>query len=263
MASLADRVSILTYHSISNEPGPTSIPPDLFRAQMENVAELGVKVVSLRAVEQWINGDLTLEGRTIAITFDDAFRNFAEAAHPVLHRLGFSATVFAPTALIGGVENWRGANRPGRTLLDWRELETLSRQGVTFGSHSRNHRDLTTLNAVELESELADSRRDLEDRLGEPAAHFAPPYGRVNRRVVDAIARHYSLSVGVRLGDARRSATVCDLPRIEMHYYRDRGRWRSFLNGEGTAYFQARRMARGTRNAIAGVARALPRQVRS
>lgn len=255
MSGPVDRLPILTFHSISNEPGPTSIAPETFSAQMEAIAEAGVDVVGLEEVERWISGRRRLDRRAVAITFDDAFQDFADAAFPVLERLNFPATVFVPTAIAGGAEKWTGANDNARPLMGWEEIAALALKGVSFGSHSRTHRDLTALDPAELDEELSASRRDLESRLGRPARHFAPPYGRSNPAVRTAIARHYSLSVGVRLDEARRSSPAHDLPRIEMYYYRDIDRWRAFLAGRGGAYLQFRRAARGLRETLSGAMR--------
>jgi peptidoglycan/xylan/chitin deacetylase (PgdA/CDA1 family) len=255
-------IAILTYHSISDEPGPTSISATTFHAQMSAISELGVDVVSLDQVERWRRGEIAFNRRSVAITFDDAFRDFADAAFPVLARFGFASCVFVPTSVVGGVENWIGANHPPRALMDWDTIRQLSGAGVTFGSHTRTHADLTTLDDAELDAELSGSRRALEDMLGKPAPHFAPPYGRSNARGREAIARHYSLSVGVRLGEANQRSPIHDLPRIEMHYYRNLPRWRAFLERRGGAYFQTRRAARGLREAAEGAARRLVLQGR-
>ena len=241
---------ILTYHSISNEPGPTSIPPEIFLAQMEAIGELGVNVVGLDEIEDWISGGREFSRRTVAITFDDAFLDFKETAFPILESRGFSSTVFVPTSLVGSSENWIGANNSARQLMSWDDIGELSKKGVSFGSHSERHVDLTLLEDVALEEDLSKSRRDLETRLDKPAPHFAPPYGRSDNKVLQAIARHYSLSVGVSLDEARQDSPIHDLPRIEMYYYSDISRWRAFLSGKGCVYLQLRRAARGLRGAL-------------
>lgn len=256
MPDRAQTLPILTYHSISNEPGPTSIAPSIFKAQMEAIADLGVDVVGLDVVEQWLDGEVELERRTLAITFDDAFEDFKLAAFPVLRNFGFTATVFAPTSAIGLRENWDGANEVPRALMTWDDISELASNGVSFGSHTRRHCDLTTISANDVADELGASRRELEERLSRPAPYFAPPYGRSNAKVRSAIAERYALSVGVRLGEARRDSPRYDLPRIEMHYYRDIGRWREFLRGDGGAYLTARRAARAVRQTISGAMRA-------
>lgn len=240
-------LAILTYHSISNDEGPTSIPPDVFRMQMKAIAELGVDAIGLDDVERWMKGEASLSRPSIAITFDDAFQDFADAAFPVLQEYGFRSCVFVPTDLAGGAENWEGANIPPRALMEWTTIRELSAAGVDFGSHSCRHRDLVKLSENELEDDLAASRRELENAISRETPHFAPPYGGSNERVIQAIARHYSLSVGVRLDRARRTSPIHDLPRIEMHYYRDEARWRAFLAGRDALYFTTRRALRGAR----------------
>lgn len=255
MEGAVETLPILTYHSVSNEPGPTSIAPEIFRAQMEAIAEAGIDIVGLDQVERWIGSKLDFQRRTMALTFDDAFRDFATTAFPVLEKFGFPVTVFVPTSAIGGVENWAGANDNARPLMNWDEVRALADKGVSFGSHTSRHCDLTTLGEAELDEELAGSRRELEKRLGRPAPHFAPPYGRSNPAVRAAIARRYSLSVGVNLDEARRSSPIHDLPRVEMFYFRRLENWRAFLEGKARAYFQTRRAARGLREFVSGVMR--------
>ncbi|MEZ5914263.1 MAG: polysaccharide deacetylase family protein [Parvularculaceae bacterium] len=254
MARLADQaISILTFHSISDGEGATNIPPDVFRMQIESIAELGVEVVGLAEVKNWLAGRHEIEKPTIVITFDDAFSDFAETAFPILNRCGFKPCVFAPTGLVGGVETWAPPGAPQRKLMDWATLKDLSRQGVDFQSHACSHQKLTALGDDELENELVASRKTLEDRLSCEVSFFAPPYGDSNARVRDAIARHYDLSLGVNLNKARRTAPKYDLPRIDMHYFRDRPLWRSFLKGKGDAYLNLRRTLRGARQVMENV----------
>ncbi len=251
-------VPILTYHSISDAPGPTSIPRSQFEAQLDAIVEAGVDVISLDRHLKWRDGE-ELERRSLVITFDDAFKDFADVAHPALAVRGMAATVFVPAARVGGAEHWYGADAAPRPLMHWSDIAHLAAAGVEFGSHSMTHPDLTALDDATLAQELDASRTELEDRLGRSIRHFAPPYGRTDPRVRDAIAKHYDVSVGVRFDEATRASPLFDLPRIEMHYYRDIGRWRAFLAGKGGAYFQARRAARGLREAVEGAARRFTR----
>ena len=91
--------------------------------------------------------------KTLAITFDDAYRSVIELAFPILSRAGFSATVFAPTDFVGIEEPWPGrasttGARPAREELvpmSWEELEHLAQAGWEIGSHTRSHPRLPTL----------------------------------------------------------------------------------------------------------------------
>ena len=88
------RSAILTYHSLDESGSVISMPPALFRAQMECLAESPSKVVPL--------AEICDRPGAVAITFDDGFANFAEYAAPVLERLSLPATVFVVSGFCGG-----------------------------------------------------------------------------------------------------------------------------------------------------------------
>lgn len=240
---------VLTYHSISDAGGPTSIPADIFAMQMEALAEAGYRSETLEGFLGWHEGG-TEEGRRALITFDDAFADFSEAAFPILKRHGFSALVFVPTQRLGKPEAWIGANVPARLLMDWEQVRSLASQGIEFGGHSRTHADLTTLDARAREQEIAGCADDLADQIGQPVAGFAAPYGHVSPEVVAMIGRHYRAGFGTRFALARQGRDRFDLPRVEMHYFRRRSRWTGFLEGR-RGYFRLRQGLRAAR-ALAG-----------
>jgi peptidoglycan/xylan/chitin deacetylase (PgdA/CDA1 family) len=242
-----DRVPVLTYHSISAAPRPTCIPLAVFRMQMATLADLGFKAMTLADFQAWRRGEGTGE-RRVLITFDDGFQDFADAAAPVMAEHGFASVVFLPTGKLGGREDWDSAPGEGQALMDWPTVERLSRSGVEFGGHSVMHRDLTRLSPADLDDEVAGSADALAAHLGGPPLGFAPPFGRTNGAVAAAVAARYPLSFGTRLGRAGRDAPASDIPRIEMHYFRDAKRWRSFLVGDD-AYLGARQVLRSVREA--------------
>jgi peptidoglycan/xylan/chitin deacetylase (PgdA/CDA1 family) len=235
------------YHSISSEPGPTSIPADVFGWQLQALADLGFTVVSLSKYAAWQEGSIELPERSVILTFDDGFEDFATAAFPLLARHGFSATVFLPTAKLGGHEDWRGANSPPRRLMSWSQVQELASRGIEFGGHGVTHSDLTLLPAAEASREIRESQEQIAARLGRKPETFAPPYGHSNAAVRAEIAKWCGVSVGTRLARAERSDDRWDAPRIEMHYFRNELLWRAYLQGRGRGYLRLRQVARGVR----------------
>lgn len=255
---MADRrLDVLTYHSISGGPGPTSIPPDVFEAHLDALADLGYRTLTMQDVARWLAGSTDPAQPAVAITFDDGFADFAEHAYPRLAARGFTATVFLPTGALGGRESWDGANDPPRPLLDWDQVADLADRGIEFGGHSIDHPDLTRLTAEELDRQIGECRAAITGKLGSAPCAFAPPYGRAGDREIRAIGRHFSLSFGTRFQRVRRGDDPLDVPRIEMHYYRDPARWRRYLERRGRLYFEARRALRSLRlHALAAAGRA-------
>lgn len=240
------RVHVLMYHSISRQAGPTCISPETFLAQLEALAAQNYTIVSLGQVADWLSGRQTLPARAAVLTFDDAFSDFESEAAPRLVERNFGATVFVPTSWVDRRPGWGGAGANAQSLMSWQAIRELSSVGIEFGSHSCSHHDLRSLGPEALAYELKASRDVLEQNLNRPVKAFAAPYGRTNRQVREAIAQHYGLAVGVRLALADRASDCFDIPRIEMHYFRDPHRWSQFLSGNSTAkaYFAGRQAAR-------------------
>ena len=134
--------------------------------------------------------------------------------------------------------------------MNWDEVSALSKDGATFGSHSLTHANLTQLDPQSLDAQLQQSRERLEDKLGLDVKTFAAPYGAVNDAVLKAIASHYDIAAGTGLGRAGKDVDLFDVPRLEMHYYRDLSVWKRHLEGRGGSYLTMRKFARRVRQAI-------------
>jgi peptidoglycan/xylan/chitin deacetylase (PgdA/CDA1 family) len=243
-----DTLAVLAFHSISLEPGPTSIAPATFRMQMELLAESGFTSMTCQDFLDWHEGRLAAPRSRVLITFDDGYADFATEAYPVLRAHGYSAIVFVPTGKLGQREDWRGANAAPRPLMDWATVADLAHSGIEFGGHGVTHTDLTLIAAERRREEIEASARQLAERLGHRTRSFAAPYGRVTPEVIREIGETYDVAFGTRFDRARRTSDRFDMPRIEMHYFRNPRRWRAFLAGE-REYFLARRALRSVKSA--------------
>jgi peptidoglycan/xylan/chitin deacetylase (PgdA/CDA1 family) len=73
--------------------------------------------------------------------------------------------------------------------MTWSMIRDLQRAGFTIGSHTRTHAWLANESLERSFEEIAGSKRDLEERLGQPIHHFAYPGGQFTPSVVDLVAR--------------------------------------------------------------------------
>jgi peptidoglycan/xylan/chitin deacetylase (PgdA/CDA1 family) len=96
--------------------------------------------------------------------------------------------------------------------LDWPELRTMRRGGVTIGSHTRSHVSLPVESPAVVADELQGSRQALETKIGEPIAHFAYPGGQFTTPVVEAVARagYQFAYTACQHGDSRRPALTIE-----------------------------------------------------
>jgi peptidoglycan/xylan/chitin deacetylase (PgdA/CDA1 family) len=148
---------------------------------MELLAAEGFRVVGLAEARALIE-EGECPPRTIGLNFDDGFRDVGENALPVLERFGFRATVFVPTGVIDGTASFPWySSQPA--LLNWEEIVELDRTSVLrFEAHSVTHPNLLLLTDAESRREVAQSKADLEARLGRAVEAFCYPAGLFGER---------------------------------------------------------------------------------
>jgi peptidoglycan/xylan/chitin deacetylase (PgdA/CDA1 family) len=183
-------VLVLCYHAVSERwPAALSVRPSALAAQLRLVRRAGyVGTTFTRAVQD------PPAPRTVAVTFDDAYRSELTLAAPVLRELGWPATIFAPSDHVGhgpmswpGIEQWVGGPHEAElTPLGWDELGGLAEEGWEIGSHTCSHPRLTQVDDEALDEELRRSRATIEERLGRPCTSLAYPYGDLDDRVAAA-----------------------------------------------------------------------------
>ena len=75
------------------------------------------------------------------------------------------------------------------------DIRSLRKMGMEIGSHTMSHRVLTKLKKNEILSELTESKKWLEDLLGEEVTAFCYPKGKFNARVRrQAVKAGYALA---------------------------------------------------------------------
>lgn len=63
-------------------------------------------------------------------------------------------------------------------MLTWDQIRIMYQGGVSFGAHTMSHPVVSQLSSSELEWEIFESKRVLEERLGCHVQHFAFPFGK-------------------------------------------------------------------------------------
>lgn len=133
------------------------------------------------AVSKVLSG--RIDGRYLAISFDDGFKNCLRAAR-IMAEFGISACFFLVGSMIGETEHRiikefcrQRLGCPPIEFLGWEDLAALVEQGHEIGGHTLNHCNLVEASGSQLQEEIAGSFELLQRRLGS-VRHFAWPYGR-------------------------------------------------------------------------------------
>ena len=208
------RSLVLCYHAVSDGwPDALAVPPGALERQLASLLRRGYRPVGAADV-------LAGKARLLHVTFDDAYRSVANAL-PALGRLGVPATVFACPAY---ADTGRALDVPelaeeARThpeelaTMRWDDLRALRDHDVEVGSHTLTHPHLKRLSDAELERELGESRKRIEEELGRPCRFLAYPYGEHDERVQSA-ARAAGYDAAFALAGRDETVTRHAGPRV-------------------------------------------------
>ena len=130
---------------------------------VEGVGWVEVDDVSLRS-----HTPRRLHRPLVSLTFDDGTRSHHDVALPVLEEAGMRGTFYMVSGYL---------DDPRSQFLSTEMAKGLTKAGMVVGSHTVDHLRLPELTPAQLRHQLADSRRELEERLGVEVEDFASPYG--------------------------------------------------------------------------------------
>lgn len=164
-------VPILAYHFIDGPEDKKSLSVSLraFELQLQFLVKHQFHVVSFGDYLKSRRSGKFLPKKAVVITFDDGDRSFFTKAYPLLLKYRLPATLFVAT-------EWMGKEG----FLRWDELNSMSAECVTVGSHTVTHRYLPDLGSEEMREEIFRSKEILERNLKRNVDLLSYPVGGFN-----------------------------------------------------------------------------------
>ncbi|MGF1478072.1 MAG: polysaccharide deacetylase family protein [Cyanophyceae cyanobacterium] len=177
------RVPIMMYHDILPEKEVFfDVTPEELEADFELIESEGLTPISLDWLVNHLRTGVPLPEKPILLTFDDGYGGHYQHVYPLLKKYGYPAvfSIYTQKMELTG----------GRTSVTWKQLQEMAADPlVTIASHSITHPDdLRTLSDEELEAEVFESKRLLEEKLAVTIDYFTYPVGRSDERVEEVVA---------------------------------------------------------------------------
>jgi peptidoglycan/xylan/chitin deacetylase (PgdA/CDA1 family) len=198
----------LMYHHVQNmeeakgkNQAALTVDTETFRQQMQYLKDRGYKSAYMSDVINFFEGGAAIAPKSILITFDDGYDDFAANAVPILREFGFASTLFVSTGLM---------NNPG--YLSWNTIEGLKTAGdVVFANHTWSHRNVGA-NRDDVEREIKTADLQLQERGLNSPKIFAYPYG-----IQSDWGKTILQSLGYGLGFTTRPGSIlCAKQRLEL-----------------------------------------------
>ena len=226
---------VLNFHGVcgTRQPGiPSEVQPHFSMAELRQVLVWLKERFAFLTPDEFLNS-----GRSgVLLTFDDGLANNYMYALPVLEEFQAPAIFFITTQHVIEPHNWLPATRrmaqkywerqediPEALKTDFYDglsIEQLAACAcspwVTIGSHTVSHPFLTHCTPSQIDVELRESRRFLQEVTGQPVDLFAYPTGDYDRRAAEAV-----VAAGYRAAFAVDPLPVglphMEIPRIGLY----------------------------------------------
>ncbi|MBK8187109.1 MAG: polysaccharide deacetylase family protein [Cellvibrio sp.] len=204
---------VLIYHHVSNTtPKSTSISPEDFEAHLNYLETNEFTVIPLIELVELIRQNKPLPDKTVAITFDDAYRDVYESAYPILKKRNWPFTFFVNTDSVG----------KGKLFVTWDQLREMSKNGVTIANHSTSHNHMVRRNTEEsvkdwrirVEREISLAQDNIKQEIGFAPKIFAYPYGEYNSELKSILEKLGYISFTQQAGALSLIADKQILPRF-------------------------------------------------
>lgn len=177
--SYSPETKILLYHLVRDEVyGDYEylfVKESDFENQLREIQRLNYRTFFADELSQIKN-----EEKALVLTFDDGYSDCYETVFPLLKKYGIKATFFVSPSLIGKENH----------LTEAQILEMQESGLCRFGSHTVNHIRLNEALTSEVERELSESKKFLEELTGEKIRSLAYPNGAYND-LVELLAEKY------------------------------------------------------------------------
>jgi len=172
-------VPILMYHSVNPDArrdNLLAVGAVAFERQMHFLKTHRYNVLPLEELAGLIRNKKKIPARTLAITFDDGYKDNYTYALPILKKYNLPATIFITVNEVG---------RPGNDRLSWDEIREMeASEIISFGSHTLSHPYLPLVSSdEELKKQIFDSKKILEKKLDREVNSFCYPIGGFNPKI--------------------------------------------------------------------------------
>ena len=203
-------IPVIMYHRVINNPENegvhgTYIYEHIFREHMQYLKDKNYNVITFKDLDKigWRNR-FEKDKKYIFITFDDGYKDNYDLAFPILKEFGFKATIFLMGSSTYNEWDVNASGEKEFPLMSVEMIKEMQDYGIEFGAHTFNHPKLNTLSNEEIEHQIVDVKKPLEEKIGKEIITFAYPYG-----ILNDYAKEMAKKAGYTFALATDSGSVC------------------------------------------------------
>jgi peptidoglycan/xylan/chitin deacetylase (PgdA/CDA1 family) len=168
-----NKFACLTYHTIGEGADQYTLSAGQLQDQLALLQREAYVIDGFDGLELRLRSGENFPSRYVVLTVDDGHKSALSAAD-LFGKSGGHASFF--------LTRDRSASKP--SYIREKDIRELRRRGFSVGTHGTTHRGLTFMPKEQCLAELAESKRWLEDVIGEEVRYMAAPGGFINARAL-------------------------------------------------------------------------------
>lgn len=203
-------IPVLMYHRVINSKNNegvhgTYIYENIFREHLKYLKDNNYETLTFKDLNKisWRNR-FKKNKKYIFLTFDDGYVDNYEIAFPILKEYEFKATIFLMAESTFNEWDVKDSNEKIFPLMSNEMIKEMQTYGIEFGAHTFNHPKINKISKEEIEYQITESKKVLENKIGEEIITFAYPYG-----ILNSYAKEVAKKAGYTFALATDSGPVC------------------------------------------------------
>ncbi|MFK7839073.1 MAG: polysaccharide deacetylase family protein [Bdellovibrionales bacterium] len=214
---------ILTYYRIGEpQHQRTNISIEQFDEHLNEITNGDYNILPLSKVVTALKNSEPLPPRTIAITFENAYRSAYNHAIKKLIKRDIPFTVFVASE-----------NTQIPSHLDWKTLNKIAKfKHAEFGILPSTYKHIAYLSKQDTTRSINKSRKRFNDNMGFETNIFSYPYGETSNTLLEILEEQdFKAAFSLHSGPAHSQTSPLQYPRFTMTgHYADIDRFRMITN---------------------------------
>lgn len=213
---------IVLYHKIDRPTADIKIggaftSPKCFAKQLSYLKRNGFVFYTVSELVGSYLANGVFPKNAVCLTFDDGWKDNYTNAFPILKHFNAKATIFLVPSCIGLRTDHVTAEGEGpREHLSENDIREMSAFGIEFGSHSMSHKLFDRITAAEIEFEVKESKKYIENLLQKDCGVFAYPAGFFNDFAKTAVKEAGYAAAFTTTYGSENSTDTYEVNRLEI-----------------------------------------------
>jgi len=180
LKTISSGIHVLNSHYI----GRGDISADIFYDLLSELNK-SADFIKIEDAVNLIQKRQRLNEKLIAFTFDDGFEECFSKIAPVLKDFNTNAAFFINPGYIDGdkdyIQNFNtNIVHVNKRPMSWENIKALYKDGFIIGNHTYDHARLVNLSNKEVEQQIINSKKIIEQKIDAKCDYFAWTYGKMS-----------------------------------------------------------------------------------